>query len=153
MVPIFQMRKLRPAGGRWLCLVFQLLVFVFTVILSSLVTLSSLGSGAGCQGLGISVGRPFSGAQTVTWRHCWQGPFLIKTLRSADSSLPDNLGILTRCVGCTSGVQLLDPDQGLTASQEYRGNWIIFLWNQPVDSIKYFGSRQCTGRDLKGKLA
>lgn len=29
------------------------------------------------------------------------------------------LGILTRCLGCTSGVQLLDLGQGLTASQEY----------------------------------
>lgn len=69
MVPLFQMRKLRLAGGRWLCLVFQLLVIVFSMILSSLVTLPSLGSGDGCQGLGISVGRPFlehTGCDLVT---------------------------------------------------------------------------------------
>lgn len=134
-MPTLQMRKLRVAEGRWLCLVFQLLVTVFSM------TLSSLGSGVGClvphpcphtAVSGLSAGVLASWEDTFLkcrmqlGDNCRQGLFLIKAL-SPVTPLPENLGILTKCLGCFTGVQLLDPGQGLTASQECRGNWIPFM--------------------------
>jgi hypothetical protein len=71
-----------------------------------------------------------SKTQDVAWWHCCQGPSLIKALGPADSSLPENLGILARCLGCTTEQQPLGPSQGLTASRECRENWVPF--REPV---------------------
>lgn len=139
MTSILQMRKLRQAEGRWLCLMIQLLVY--DRVLPSHTVLPGIRCwqcGAVCLHTALSElparvsasQWEVSRTQDVAQWHCYQGPSLIKALSPVDSSLTENLGILARCLGCTTGVQSLDPSQGLTASQEWRGNWVPF--REPV---------------------